>query len=422
MTLSSSQQALSRAKKAIRNGDTNFKPRGEKNKAAFEALKKQAQEAQSPPTKRIKITTASSSSHTSDLASLLDFKPSQIENITHTSDEEEVEVHPPHTPLDGAMLAKMNARKEKLKKKEQHMTNELSKNKTPSGPYAVRLSPKTEADKLLEKKEDAKRDYHMRQMQIFRLAEKVKQLDVFSEKYKEFEKQGDLFKWLQDVSNQKEAGFEIEDDDTREAAWKQEKEDRIRRGLHTNMAEYKAKKMFFDSNQFLSQPLLISLIYKDLLGKLNEDEQSKLEIQVLKLKVELKQEKHPELHECKLGRQLLSLQNWKNNKEILQEKGIWEDDITRELEMKQWEERVQEAKKKLEKQLKDGNIGLVSLLLNESTVTIEEIQEPMLALENSAPALTMEADTNDIMEPDYDDDTDLPYDEEPPPCPVHLMI
>ena len=30
----------------IANGDTNFKPRGEKNKATFEALKKQAQEAQ----------------------------------------------------------------------------------------------------------------------------------------------------------------------------------------------------------------------------------------------------------------------------------------------------------------------------------------------------------------------------------------
>ena len=70
MTLSSSQQAALRAKKAIANGNTNFKPRGEKNKAAFEALKEQAQEAQTnisasnsvsveiplPLHKRIKIT------------------------------------------------------------------------------------------------------------------------------------------------------------------------------------------------------------------------------------------------------------------------------------------------------------------------------------------------------------------------------
>ena len=97
----------------------------------------------------------------------------------------------------------------------------------------------------------------MRKMQIFRLAEKVKQLDVFSEKKKEFDKQGDLSKWLQDVSNQKEAGFEIEDDDTREAAWQQEKEDRMRKGLRTNMADYKAKKLFFKSDQFLSLPLQI---------------------------------------------------------------------------------------------------------------------------------------------------------------------
>jgi hypothetical protein len=67
MTLSSSQQAALRAKK-IANGNTNFKPRGEKNKAEFEALKKQALTTQtttivsnivsteSPPHKRMKIT------------------------------------------------------------------------------------------------------------------------------------------------------------------------------------------------------------------------------------------------------------------------------------------------------------------------------------------------------------------------------
>ena len=46
MVLTPQQQAALRAKKAIANGDINFKPRGEKNKAAFEALKEQAQEAQ----------------------------------------------------------------------------------------------------------------------------------------------------------------------------------------------------------------------------------------------------------------------------------------------------------------------------------------------------------------------------------------
>ena len=68
MVLTPHQQAVLRAKKAIANGDTNFKPRGEKNKATFEALKKQAQEAQTdisasnsvsveiPPNKGIKIT------------------------------------------------------------------------------------------------------------------------------------------------------------------------------------------------------------------------------------------------------------------------------------------------------------------------------------------------------------------------------
>lgn len=433
MTLSSSQQALLRAKKAIGNGDTNFKPRGEKNKAAFEALKKI--EAQSHPNKRIKITTASSSSHTPDLASLLDCKPPPYLIESHTSfttfggrDEEEVELHPPHKELDGAMLAKLNAHKEQIKKKEQRMTNELSKQtmiKTPSGPWAIKLPPKTKAEQLLEKKEDMKRDYHTRQMQIFRLAEKVKQLDVFSEKYKEFEKQGDLVEWLQDVLKQKEAGLEIEDDDTREAAWLSEKEDRIRKGLHTNIAEYKAKKLFFESNQFLTQPLQITLICKDLLGKLNEDEQSKLKIQVVKLKATLKQEKHPELHKYALGRQLLFLHNWKKNAEILQEKGMWEDDVTRELEIKQREERLKEAEEIVRKQLKEGKVGMLSILSvpRESTVTIEEIHsvtEPMLALQNSAPARTMETETHHVTESDsHDDDTDV---EEPPPCPVHLMI
>ena len=60
----------------------------------------------------------------------------------------------------------------------------------------------------------------------------------------------------------------------------------MREGLLTEMADYKAKKLFFESNQFLSQPLQITLLQKNLVGKLNEDEESKLGIQVMELKQE----------------------------------------------------------------------------------------------------------------------------------------
>ena len=103
---------------------------------------------------------------------------------------------------------------------------------------------------------------------------------------------------------------------------------------------------------------------------------------------------------------------------MFQERGIWEDDVTREIEMKQEEEFQKQAKEKTQKQLKDGNVNLFSFL-REPTVTVEEIQDsqPTLALDNSAPALalTMEAETDDN---DSEDDTDV---EEPPPCPVHMM-
>ena len=102
MTLTPSQRAALRAKKAIANGNTNFKPRGEKNKTAFEALKKQALttqttttnivSAESPPQKRMKITAGSS--HTSDLASLLDI------NLSKTSDNTiNICIHIFETPL-----------------------------------------------------------------------------------------------------------------------------------------------------------------------------------------------------------------------------------------------------------------------------------------------------------------------------------
>ena len=53
-----------------------------------------------------------------------------------------------------------------------------------------------------------------------------------------------------------------------------------------------------------------------------------------------------------------------------------------------------------------------------ATVTIEEIEDsqPMLALENSTPALTMEDES------DSEDDTLDTDVEEPPPCPVYLMV
>ena len=81
-------------KKTLANGNTNFKPRGEKNKAEFEALKKRALTTQttttnivsteSPPQKRMKIT--GGASHISDSANLLDINPSTTNDIL---DEEE---------------------------------------------------------------------------------------------------------------------------------------------------------------------------------------------------------------------------------------------------------------------------------------------------------------------------------------------
>ena len=94
---------------------------------------------------------------------------------------------------------------------------------------------------------------------------------------------------------------------------------------------------------------------------------------------------------------------------------MWEDDLTRELKMKQEEEFQKRAEEKVHKQLKGGNVELFSCLKEQVTVTIEEIQDsqPMLALENSAPALKMESETYS------EDETDM---EDPPPCPVHLMV
>ena len=98
------------------------------------------------------------------------------------------------------------------------MKSKLSKQTPPSGPYIVRLPPKTKAQVLMEKEEDMKNERHRRSTQIFKLAHEGKQFDVLTSKYKEFDKPEDILEWLQDVVEQKELGFHIEDDDSREAA------------------------------------------------------------------------------------------------------------------------------------------------------------------------------------------------------------
>ena len=188
------------------------------------------------------------------------------------------------------------------------------------------------------------------------------------------------------------------------------------------MPDYKAKKLFFESNQFLSQPLQMSLIRKDELGKLNADEESKLRMQVLELKVKLKQEKHPELDKYPMGKQLCFLHYLNKNKERLKEIGVWGDDLTRELEMKQEEEFQKQAEEEVQKRLKEGNVGFVCFL-KESTVTVDEIEDsrPTLALsgkEKSQPTLALEDAADDK---DSEDETDEDSKIEPPPCPVHLM-
>ena len=97
------------------------------------------------------------------------------------------------------------------------------------------------------------------------------------------------------------------------------------------------------------------------------------------------------------------------NKDYMHHNGIWEDDITRELKMKEEEEIQKQAEGKVQKMLKDGNVELFAFLKEPSTVAIEEIEDsqPMLALENSTPVETCS-----------EDDTDV---DEPPICPMHLM-
>ena len=106
----------------------------------------------------------------------------------------------------------------------------------------------------------------------------------------------------------------------------------------------------------------------------------------------------------------------------MKEIGIWEDDLTREVEMKRGEEFQKQSKEEVQKRLKEGNVELFSFI-KESTVTVEEIEasRPTLALsgkENSQPTLALEDAADDK---DSEDETDVDSKIEPPPCPVHLM-
>ena len=79
----------------------------------------------------------------------------------------------------------------------------------PSVPWGVRLNPKTRAEKELEHRQDLHREYHRRTTQILKLANNLKQMDVYSNKYKEFDTEESLLNPLQDVLEQKGAGFDI---------------------------------------------------------------------------------------------------------------------------------------------------------------------------------------------------------------------
>ena len=78
----------------------------------------------------------------------------------------------------------------------------------------------------------------------------------------------------------------------------------------------------------------------------------------MELKVKLKQEQNPKLRKQSLGRQPCLLRNLEKNKERLKEIGIWEDDVTSELEIKQEDEFQKQAAEDVQKWLKEGNVEL----------------------------------------------------------------
>ena len=142
---------------------------------------------------------------------------------------------------------------------------------------------------------------------------------------------------------------------------------------------------------------------------LNEDDKSKLGIQVLQLKVLLKQGKHPELSKYRLGIQFCHLHKLRKNKEFLQRKGIWEDDITREVVMQEKEK----AHLKMLEMAKKINFSFKQWLNPTKPPIAIQGSQPMLALENSAP-------TPDLQDAADETDTETDTETGPPPCPVHL--
>jgi len=112
-----------------------------------------------------------------------------------------------------------------------------------------------------------------------------------------------------------------------------------------------------------------------------------------------------------MGIQLCWLHNWKKNKDKLQQKGIWEDDITRELVMQEEEK----AHLKILEMAKEGKFSFKNWLNPTKPPIAIQDSQPMLALENSAPALALTLETE--TDSDSEDETNV----EPPPCPIHLM-
>jgi hypothetical protein len=99
-------------------------------------------------------------------------------------------------------------------------------------------------------------------------------------------------------------------------------------------------------------------------------------------------------------------------KDYMQQNGIWEDDITRELKMKQEEE----AHLKILEMAKEGKFSFKNWVNPTKPPIAIQDSQPMLALENSAPTPDLQdaADTGTYSE----DETEV---DEPPPCPIHLM-
>ena len=143
-------------------------------------------------------------------------------------------------------------------------------------------------------------------------------------------------------------------------------------------------------------------------GNLDTYEKSQLEIQAIKLKVTLEQKHNHYLMNQRLRKQLCFLRNLDKNKERFKEMWIWEDDVARELKMKQEAIIIYLFSKERgnKKQLKDDRTSTI-------TITIQEVQDPQPMFARTGkenPTLSLEDAEYDE---DSEDDTDV---DEPPPC------